>query len=208
MSLAAYDRYMSAVRAALQSRYTLWLLLAAPLLWTIGRYVTGGLYYGEVIHLSGEFSIRLMMLAMAATPLALALPGQRFTRWLLKNRRYLGVASFAYAVLHTAVYLDKTALVADILADALLAEYWTGWVAMLLFAVLAATSNDASVRWLRRAWKRLHRAVYLAAVASFIHWVLVAFDPAAAYVHIGILAGLEAFRVWKLNRIRGVGARR
>ena len=199
---------MSAVRAALQSRYTLWLLLAAPWLWTTGRYATGGLYYGEVIHLTGEFSIRLMMLAMAATPLALALPGQRLSRWFVKNRRYFGVASFAYAALHTVIYLDRTALVADVLADALLAEYWTGWVAMLLFAVLAATSNDASVRWLKRAWKQLHRAVYLAAVASFIHWVLVAFNPTAAYIHIGILAGLEAFRVWKLNRVRGAGARR
>ena len=186
----------------LQSRYFLWSLLAAPLLWMVASYRGGGLFYGELVHLSGEFSIRLMMIAMAATPLMLLLPAQPLSRWLLKNRRYFGVASFAYAALHTLVYIDKTALLDDILADARLAEYWTGWGALLIFAALAVTSNDASMRWLKRRWKYLHRGVYLGAIASFLHWVLVAFNPLAAYLHIAILAGLESYRLWKLNQLR------
>lgn len=191
---------------ALRSRYFLFLLLAAPFVVMSVRYGIGSLFYGEVIHASGEFSIRLMMLAMAATPLMLLYPGKSVPRWLLKNRRYLGVASFAYAALHTVVYLDKTGFLVDVLADAALLEYATGWLATLLMALLAITSNDASVRWLKRRWKSLHRGVYFAAVAAFLHWVLVAFNPLPAFLHIAILAGLETYRVWKLGRIRSAGA--
>lgn len=193
---------MNAVLTALRSRYFLFLLLATPLLVMSTRYANGTLFYGEIIHSSGEFSIRLMLLAMAATPLMLLFPGKSVPRWLLKNRRYLGVASFAYAALHTLVYLDKTALLDDVLADAGLLEYATGWLATLLMAALAVTSNDASVRWLKRRWKILHRGVYFAAIAAFLHWVLVAFNPLPAFLHIAILLGLEGYRVWKLGRIR------
>jgi sulfoxide reductase heme-binding subunit YedZ len=41
----------------------------------------------------------------------------------------------------------------------------------------------------------LQRTVYLAAALTFGHWILTGFDPAAAYVHLGILAALEAIRL-------------
>lgn len=188
----------------LRSRYFLWLILSIPLVAISVRYKIGGLYYGEVVHLTGELSIRLMMLTMAATPLMLMFPGRGLPRWLQKNRRYLGVASFAYAALHTVVYLNKTALLPEILKDSLLPEYLTGWVAMLVLVLLAATSNDQAARWLKRTWKKIHRLVYAAAVLSFAHWILVAFNPLPAVLHLSILAGLEAYRIWKLQRIRAL----
>ncbi len=197
---------MTAIRHILYSRYALWLLLGLPLVVIAARYATGSLFYGEVVHLTGELSIRLMMLAMAATPLMLMLPGRALPRWLMKNRRYIGVASFAYAVLHTWVYLDRTGVIADILDDALLMEYLTGWIGLLLFAALAATSNDFAVRLMKRSWKLLHRSVYLAAVLSFVHWVLVAFDPLPAWLHIAVLSALEAYRLWKLRQVRAAAA--
>lgn len=188
--------------AVLRSRYLLWFVLAMPFVVIVWRYSSGSLYYGEVIHSTGELSVRLLIVAMAATPLMLAMPARPLPRWLIRNRRYLGIASFAYAALHTIVYLDKTAMLPDILDDALAPEYLSGWVGLLLFAVLAATSNDASVRWLRRTWKTVHRFVYVAAALSLIHWLLVAFNPLPAALHAAILAGLEAYRLWKLRRIR------
>ena len=190
------------LRSLLYSRFALWLVLAVPLVVIAVRYQTGGLFYGEVIHSSGELSVRLLMVAMAATPLALMFPGRAFPRWLMRNRRYFGVASFAYGALHTVVYLQKTALWQDILADAVATEYLTGWIAMIVFAVLAATSNDQSVRWLKRKWKAIHRLVYVAAVLTFVHWILVAFDPIPAALHLSLIGGLEVYRVWKLRRIR------
>ncbi len=193
---------MYAVLNIFASRYFLWLLLGLPFVAIVVGYLGGRLYYGEVVHLSGELSVRLMMLAMAATPLMLMFPGRAIPRWLVRNRRYLGVASFAYAALHTLIYVGRTASLPEIVTDALSPEYSSGWFGMIVLTVLAATSNDRSVQRLKNAWKRLHRFVYAAAALSFIHWVLVAFDPVPALAHLGLLAGLEGYRLWKLYRIR------
>lgn len=182
-------------------RRVLWLVLFAPLALILFRYRAEHLFYGEVVHLTGEWSIRLMMVAMAATPLMLMFPGRALPRWLLRNRRYFGVASFAYAGLHTAVYAQRTGTVQEVLAESVAPEYLTGWIALLIFLGLAVTSNDASVRWLRNGWKRLHRLVYAAAVLGFAHWVLVAFDPLPAWLHLGLLGFLETWRVTRRREI-------
>ena len=62
------------------------------------RYMTGGLYYGEFIHATGDFSARLLIITLAVTPLRLMFPKSRWTTWLLQSRRYFGVAAFAYAL--------------------------------------------------------------------------------------------------------------
>ena len=180
-----------------RSSYFLWAILALPFAYLMIAYQQGQLYYGEVIHSSGELSVRLFMLALITTPLSLMFPGRALPRWLLRNRRYLGVASFAYATLHTGVYLEKIGTWPEILSEAGLPEYWTGWAALLVFSLLAATSNDWSVRWLKRSWKQLHRLAYPAAILFFAHWVWVAFDRKAALAHLFVLAAFEGYRVWK-----------
>jgi sulfoxide reductase heme-binding subunit YedZ len=178
-------------------RYTLWLVLAAPWMFITVRYMFGDLYYGEYIHATGEFSARLLIVTLAATPLRLLFPRVRWTKWLVQNRRYFGVSAFAYAVPHLVAYLWKLANAAKIMEQAAEPGMWTGWIALILFLLLAITSNNFSVRKLGRRWKSLHRLVYLAAVLTFVHWVLVAFDPLAGIVHAGILAVLETIRVVK-----------
>jgi sulfoxide reductase heme-binding subunit YedZ len=77
-----------------------------------------------------------------------------------------------------------------------------GWLALALFIPLAATSNDFATRALKRSWKRLHRLVYPAAVLTFLHWVLAAYDPTTAYIHVGVLAAIELLRIWLQIRQR------
>lgn len=187
----------------LASPFVLWTLLAVPGVVAMLGYWRGQLFYGEVIHLTGEWSIRLLIVALAATPLVLLLPGRAVPRWLLSNRRYFGVASFAYAALHTAVYIEREEEWATVLADAVSPGYLTAWIATAIFLALAVTSNDASVRWLRRSWKALHRLVYLGAALSFAHWLLVAFNPVPAVLHLALLAALEAIRIWRIRSLRG-----
>ena len=188
------------LRRLVNSRYSLWFLLALPGAVIIVRYATGATFYGEVVLATGELSARLLIAAMAVTPLQLMFPGRGWVRWLLRRRRYLGVAAFGYAVLHTAVYLVRKGVLGDILAEADEPGLLTGWIALAIFFPLAITSNDASVRRLRRLWKRLHRWVYGAAVLTFAHWVLTAFDPVSGLIHLGVLAALEGFRLWKTTR--------
>ena len=102
--------------------------------------------------------------------------------------------SFAYAAIHTGIYLVNKADLGAILKEAAGFDLLTGWLALILFLPLAITSNDRSVRAMKRGWKQLHMLVHPAAVLVFVHWALTAFDPITAYIHIGILAAIEIAR--------------
>ncbi|MXW21273.1 MAG: hypothetical protein F4Z95_10755 [Gammaproteobacteria bacterium] len=189
------------LRRLIDSPYLLWLLLALPGAVIVVRYATGATFYGEVVLSTGQISAQLLIATMAVTPLSLMFPGRAWIRWLLRRRRYLGVAAFGYAALHTAVYLVRKGTFGLILAEGAESGLLTGWIALAIFVPLAITSNDAAVRRLRRLWKRLHRWVYAAALLVFAHWVITAFDPTIGLVHLAVLAALEGFRLWK--KIRG-----
>jgi methionine sulfoxide reductase heme-binding subunit len=186
---------MPRVARALDSYALLAALLAIPWAWLAFGYLTGRLFYGEMVHASGEWAIWCLMGALAVTPLHRLFPRHAWTAWLLPRRRYLGVATFAYAALHAIVYVLRQGELPRILAEALEAGLLTGWLAFAIFVPLALTSNNISVRTLGRAWKRLHLAVYAAAVLSFAHWILVAFDPTAAYAHLAVLAAIQSARL-------------
>jgi sulfoxide reductase heme-binding subunit YedZ len=168
-------------------------LLAVPWALLAIGYASGRLFYGELIHASGEWSVWLLILALAVTPLHRVFR-RSWTTWLVARRRYFGVASFAYALLHVTVYVLRQGDWPKILEEAAEAGMLTGWLAFALFVPLAITSNDVSVRRLGPAWKRLHRIVYAAAGLSFVHWILVAFDPTAAFVYLGVLVAFELGR--------------
>lgn len=181
-------------------RVFLWFLLAAPFAWLVAGWYSGGLFYGELLHASGKWSAQLLMLSMAVTPLRLMFPRARWPVWLLRHRRHLGVASFAYAFLHTIVYIEYKANWSLIKTEAASFSMWTGWIAIFLMLLLSVTSNDASVRALKRSWKRFHRLVYPAAALTFAHWIFSAFDFVPGLIHFAILAGLETYRLWKRGR--------
>lgn len=179
------------------SRSLLWLLLALPGLWLVGRWaVAPRVYgYGHAIADSGVWSAWLLMLTLAVTPIRLLMRRHAVSIWLVRHRRDIGVASFAYAAAHTIIYLASKSSLANVLQDLGSREMLVGWLALILFVPLAATSNDMATRALRRSWKHLHRLVYPAAILSFLHWVWAAFDPAEAYLHIAILAAIELLRI-------------
>ena len=182
------------------SPYWLWALLAVPGLGMINALATSTdpAVFRELLHPTGEFSARFLIIAMLASPLALIFRNARFPKWLKKNRRYFGVAAFAYALLHTIFYLvDKDSL-QPVLAELPKLYIWTGWVAFLIFIPLAATSFDYFVHKMGTNWKLLQRATYVAAVLTLVHWAALhdwgGIGP--ALVHFGPLAVLEGYRVW------------
>ena len=179
----------------LNSRTFIWTLLGGPLLALVVLWRQETLFYGEMIHVTGQWSARLTMLSLAITPLRLMFPRAGWPVWLLRRRRYFGVAAFCYAALHTVVYVDRKWDVALILSEALAFSMWSGWLALLVFAALAITSNDVSVRTLGRAWKALHRWVYAAALLMFAHWIFSAFDIVPGLIHFAILVILEGYRL-------------
>jgi sulfoxide reductase heme-binding subunit YedZ len=143
----------------------------------------------------------MMILALAITPLRLMFPGAGWPKWLMRHRRALGVAAFAFAALHLAAYIIRLEP-ARVASEAGELGMLTGWIAFVIFVALALTSNNWSVKQIGRRWKMLHRFVYVAAIFTFAHWILTAFDPLTGTLHLSVIAALEAYRLWKVSRQR------
>lgn len=107
------------------------------------------------IRLTAVTSLACFTAAFTASALARLHPSPS-TRWLLANRRYLGLS---FAVSHLAHALAIAALErrSNFLASYDLTTLIGGGLGFVMIALLAATSNDAAVRRLgARRWKRLH----------------------------------------------------
>lgn len=192
------------MKTILKSRPFLWLVLALPGLWIGWRWFTtpDEYGYGHAIGDSGDWAAWLLMGTLAVTPVRLLFRKHGWAIWLMRRRRDLGVASFAYAAGHTAIYLWKKASLELVLAEFDQDFIFAGWLALALFVPLAVTSNDVSMRMLKRSWKSLHRLIYPAAVLIFLHWAWSAFDPTTAWIHVGILAAIELARILIQRRQR------
>lgn len=150
----------------LSASWFAWLLLALPGAVLTYGYARGATFYGEYLHATGELGVRLLMLAMAVTPLKVVFPSAAWVQWLGRRRRYIGVAAFGYSLLHAGAYLKRQTL-DTIVKEAGELALAAGWIAFVVMLALAATSNDAAVRRQRARWKWLHRAVYVAAALTF-----------------------------------------
>ncbi|MFK7753021.1 MAG: sulfite oxidase heme-binding subunit YedZ [Sedimentitalea sp.] len=195
-------------KRARDSRAFIWALLALPSVPMVLALLAGqpgpeGKPVTEMLlHPTGEFSARFLIIAMILTPMRMLFPGSGFWRWMMKRRRYFGVAAFGYGAFHTALYIIDMGSLRAILGEALALGIWTGWLAFFIFIPLAVTSNDWSVRTMGPAWKTLQRWVYLAALGTVLHWIFVHNNLGPALVHFVPLAGLEAYRLWQNNQPR------
>lgn len=193
---------MATARALLNSKPLLWALLALPAAHMIYRLINEDLWPDELVGPSGEWAARLIIVALMLAPLAMLLPRARAIGWLVRRRRAFGVAAFLYALLHLAFYAAEMETLANILAELWALGIWTGWAALLLMLPLALTSNDASMRALKRGWKKLHRLAYPAALLILIHWIVVHNALIEALV---IFAPLALLETWRLARLLGPG---
>lgn len=184
-------------------KYWVWAVLSVPAIHILARYLNDSISYGQVIHQTGDWSVGFLALALAVTPLRRLLPKARWPLWVLVHRRALGVASFGYAAFHTLTYLQRKWGYGYILEEGKAPDLLTGWIAFAIFLALAITSNDKSVRGLRRNWQRLHRAVYVAAGLVFAHWILTAFDRRTAYIGLAAMCGVESLRFIRRGRSSG-----
>ncbi|MBW4982328.1 ferric reductase-like transmembrane domain-containing protein [Mameliella sp. CS4] len=182
------------------SPYWLWLALSLPglgMAYDLATSTNPRIVH-ILVHPTGEFAARFLIIAMLATPLMLLFKGWRGPRWLRKNRRYFGVAAFAYALAHTVFYLVDKATLERIVDELPRLYIWTGWLAFAIFIPLAVTSMDYFLRIMGPRWKSLQRWTYPAAVLTLVHWASLHNwgHPAAALVHFGPLIALEAYRIW------------
>ena len=186
---------MTAAFRILNSLPAFWLVLSLPALALIRGYWTGDIIAMDMLHPTGEFSARLMIIAMIISPLITIFGNRGWTGWLLRRRRSFGVAAFGYGMLHLIFYIIDMEALGPILAEFWAPGIWTGWAALLLFVPLAITSNNVSMRWLKQRWKLLQRLVYGAALMTLAHWLLIHDGMAGALVHFIPLLALQLLRM-------------
>lgn len=174
-----------------------WLLWQAWSVATAGSDALGADPVAEIEHRLGLWALRLLMLALAVTPLR-QLTGKPV---LVRFRRMLGLYAFFYASLHFAAYLglDLRGYWTQIFAEIAKRPYITvGFAAWLLLLPLAITSTTGWIRRLGRNWSRLHKLVYAIGVLAVLHfWWLVKSDVREPALYAGILAILLGWRAWK-----------
>lgn len=196
------------IRHIVDHRYFVWAPLALPSLPMAGALAFGTSLPGRepitemLLHPTGEFSARFLIIAMMLTPLRMLFPGSGFLRWMMKRRRYFGMAAFFYALFHTVLYVIDMGSLQAMLGEFLAIGIWTGWLAMVIFVPLALTSTDSAVQKLGPRWKTLQRTVYIAAVATLLHWIFVHNNLGPALAHFVPLAGLETYRLYRNSRPR------
>jgi len=180
--------------------------LFLPAAWTALAFATGNLGarpLTEAIHQQGLWTVRLILVALAITPLKAILQWQR----LILVRRMVGVAAFTYVMLHFALYIaDENFNLVTVASEVAKRIYLTiGFIALVGLAVLAATSTDKMVRRLGRRWQTLHRIVYVICALGLIHYSMQSkleqWEPTIAD---GIFAWLMGYRLlaWKFA-VRG-----
>ncbi len=88
-----------------------------------------------------------------------ALKKDKTLNWLLKYRRHIGIAAFGFGVNHGILISIERKL--DLLDWHTYIHYFQGISVLTIFTLLAVTSNDESVKKLKKNWKKLHQLTYL-----------------------------------------------
>lgn len=178
----------------------LWALLSAPALaWVATLARQGAPIAADALNPTGALSAILFIMALLATPLRHIRPRGPVPLWLVRNRRYLGVASFGYALLHTLFYILDAGLAANVLTQLPRLDIWTGWVTLLIMAPLSLTSSDGWVRRLGPRWKSLQRWAYAAALLGFLHAVSLN-DWDDPWEPLIVSAPLIALQIWRVGK--------
>src|SRR5579862_3577806 len=179
------------------------LLCLAPFAWLLHLFTSSalGLYADPVnyiTHFTGDWTLYFLFASLSITPIRRLSPK---IAWLIRFRRLLGLYAFFYATLHLATYIflfsgyDLPTALAGLrtghpgelvtqwkiiwprmVDDALKRRFiQVGLFAWLILLSLACTSPAFILRAMGgKNWQRLHRLIYVAAIAGIIHyWWLV-----------------------------------
>ena len=155
----------------------------------------------EVTESLGLAAFQLLIVTLCMTPL------KRLTGWpgWIRVRRMLGLFAFFYAVLHVLAFLQFILGWSDLWATFTKRPYIVaGALSFLMLVPLAVTSTRGMVKRLGRNWKRLHKLIYLIAIAAWVHFIWQARSDIGEMVAYGlVILGLLALR-WKWNGVRGL----
>jgi len=146
---------------------------------------------------TGMLTLIFLSLTVAVTPLRKIFG----INSLVKFRRMLGLFAFFYGSLHllTYIWFDRLFNLISVGQDVVRRPFiLAGMTAFVLMVPLAITSTNRMVKRLGgKRWAKLHRLVYLAAVAGVLHfWMLVKSDTRLPLTFAFILFFLLGYRLF------------
>jgi sulfoxide reductase heme-binding subunit YedZ len=171
----------------------------APVFWLAWRAWTRSLTANPIefiTHFTGDWTLRLIVATLAVSPLRklLGVPS------LIRYRRPIGLFAFFYGSLHflTYIWLDKFFDLHDVVKDVAKRPFITaGFTAFACLLPLAVTSTAG---WIRRLggkrWQKLHRLIYVTAIAGVAHYYWLVKSDVRLPVMYGALVAVElAYRL-------------
>ena len=153
----------------------------------------------EMIHFTGDWTVRILWITLAVTPAARIFKQAK----LLLIRRTLGVAAFAYIFVHFSLYIvDQKYILTTVVSEIILRFYLTiGFIALVGLAALAATSTDGMIRRMGARWNTLHNTIYFIAILAAIHFLLqTKNDVSQPILMAGFLMWLLGYRIMQKRR--------
>lgn len=144
-----------------------------PLAWLLFDAATGRLSVNPIQDIeqrTGKTALILLVLSLWCTPLYTITGWSPLVRW----RRPLGLYAFGHAALHflTFIGLDYGLNLRLLWVDVAGKRYiFVGLSALLILIPLAITSTKGWQRRLGKAWRKLHRFVYVAGGLVIVHYV-------------------------------------
>ncbi len=141
--------------------------------WLLIQTLTNSLpenFVQELERQSGRHALALLALALSCTPLNAVFKIPQ----LLKRRRTLGLYALFYATIHMTLFVNlDNGLAWSRLSQTLSEKPYVlvGAAALLILALMGVTSFDIWKIRLGKNWKRLHRAVYIAAPLVILHFL-------------------------------------
>ncbi|MDK9698052.1 MAG: ferric reductase-like transmembrane domain-containing protein [Siculibacillus sp.] len=158
----------------------------------------------EAIHVAGDWAVRLLVLAVAITPLRHLSGATK----LIGVRRMIGLAAAGYTLLHVTLWAGDLGFEFRTMAFEIAVRPYLGlgFAAALGLAAMAATSTDGMVRRLgAERWKRLHRLVHPILILALVHLFLQSkLDLAQGAILTGLAFAGLAVRL-HLDRRSGLG---
>jgi len=211
--------------AAVWVKVVVHLLCAAPFAYLLWMYRSGALAneadpVNFITHFTGDWALWLLLADLAITPVRRL---HTSLAWLVRLRRLVGLWAFFYATAHLLTYVllfsgyDVPTALAGLQAGHLaepLHQFALVWpsmlddlekrrfiqVGLLAWTILFALALTSPQRVLRamggKNWQRLHRLIYVAAIAAVIHyWWLVKTGVLAPWKVTAVLAVLLLARL-------------
>ena len=166
------------------------------LLWDLYHHNVGANPQEFAIRTTGMLTLVFLTATLAITPLRKTFG----INSLVKVRRMVGLFAFFYGSLHllTYIWLDRLFNLLSVTQDVAKRPFiLVGMTGFFLMIPLAITSTNKMVKRLGgKSWAKLHRLVYVAAVAGVFHfWLLVKSDTRLPLTFAFIVALLLAHRL-------------